>query len=381
MDDIKELRNIIDDTDNKICELLKTRMNASYKIAEYKKANSLPVLAPIREREILSRLCSIAGEELEMYIRTIYKTIFDVSRSYQTRLIGAEGENYKKILAAAENTDKVFPKRATVACQGREGAYSQLAAERLFVAPSIVYNSSFEGVFKAVNSGLCEFGILPVENSTAGSVNAVYDLLIKYDVSIVRSVRVKVDHNLLVIPGAKLSDIKEIYTHEQAISQCSTFISGLSGVSIIPYANTASAAEAVAKAQDKKCAAISSRFCAELYGLETLSESVQNLDNNYTRFICFTKNPRIYPGADRTSIMMIIPNKAGSLFRVLSRFNAIGLNLLKLESRPIPERDFESMFYFDVEESVEAPEFAELITELENTCEKFKYLGTYSEIV
>lgn len=379
--DITELRKIIDETDDKLCELLKTRMETSYKIAQYKKEKNLPVLAPIREREVLSRLSAAAGEELEMYMRTIYGTILDVSRSYQTRLIGAENESYKKIVAAAESTDKVFPKRATVACQGREGAYSQLAAERLFAAPNIVYNSSFEGVFKAVNSGLCEFGVLPVENSTAGSVNAVYDLLIKYDVSIVRSVRVKVDHNLLVIPGAKLSDIKEIYTHEQAISQCSNFLSGLSGVSIIPYANTAAAAEAVAKAQDKKCAAISSRFCAELYGLEALSQSVQNLDNNYTRFICFTKNPRIYPGADRTSIMMVIPNKAGSLFRVLSRFNAIGLNLLKLESRPIPERDFESMFYFDVEESVASTEFAELITELENTCEKFKYLGTYTEII
>ena len=379
--DIKELRNIIDETDDKVCELLKTRMETSYKIAQYKKEHNLPILAPIRERKILSRLSAISGEELEMYIRTIYKTIFDVSRSYQTRLIGSENESYKKIIAAAESTDKVFPKRASVACQGREGAYSQLAAERLFVAPSIVYNAAFEGVFKAVSSGLCEFGILPVENSTAGSVNAVYDLLIKYDVSIVRSVRIKVDHNLLVIPGTKLSDIKEIYTHEQAISQCSNFLSELKGVSIIPYANTASAAEAVANAQDKKCAAISSRFCAELYGLETLSQSVQNLDNNYTRFICFTKNPRIHPGADRTSIMMVIPNKAGSLFRVLSRFNAIGLNLLKLESRPIPERDFESMFYFDVEESVASPQFAELITELENTCEKFKYLGTYTEIV
>ena len=152
-------------------------------------------------------------------------------------------------------------------------------------------------------------------------------------------------------------------------------------MSVIPFANTAAAAEAVSQSQDKKCAAISSRFCAELYGLQTLSESVQNQDNNYTRFICFTKKPRIYPGADRTSFMIVIPNKAGSLFRVLSKFNAIGINMLKLESRPIPERDFESMFYFDVEESVNSPEFAELIAELESSCEKFKYLGSYSEIV
>ncbi len=379
--EIKELRDIIDNTDEQICELFKTRMNAAYEIAKYKKENNLPVLAPIREREILAKVSAKTGEELEMYARTLYNTIFDVSRSYQTRLIGKENESYKKIVKAAQNTPECFPKRATVACQGREGAYSQLAAERLFTAPSIVYNSTFEGVFKAVESGLCEFGVLPIENSTAGSVNSVYDLLIKYNVSIVRSVRVKVEHNLLVVPGTKLEDIKQIYTHEQAISQCSEFLACLKGVSIIPHANTAAAAEAVAKAQDKTCAAISSRFCAELYGLSALTESVQNKDNNYTRFICFTKEPRIYPGAERTSIMMVIPNKAGSLFRVLSRFNAIGLNLLKLESRPIPERDFESMFYFDVEESVASPEFAELISELENTCEKFKYLGTYTEII
>lgn len=379
--DIKELRSIIDETDNEICDLFKKRMDAAYKIAQYKMEHDLPVLAPVREREILSRLSVRAGDELETYVRTLYNTIFDLSRSYQTRLMGKEGESYKKILETAENTEKVFPKRASVACQGREGAYSQLAAERLFSSPGIVYNSTFEGVFKAVESGLCEFGVLPLENSTAGSVNAVYDLLIKHDVSIVRSVRIKVAHSLLALPGAKLSEITRIYSHEQAISQCSSFLSTLKGVSVIPFANTAAAAEAVSQSQDKKCAAISSRFCAELYGLQTLSESVQNQDNNYTRFICFTKKPRIYPGADRTSFMIVIPNKAGSLFRVLSKFNAIGINMLKLESRPIPERDFESMFYFDVEESVNSPEFAELIAELESSCEKFKYLGSYSEIV
>ena len=379
--DIKELRQIIDNTDTQICELFKTRMDASYKIAQYKKEHELPVLAPIREREILAKVSNSVGPELETYARTLYNTIFDLSRSYQTKLMGNENESYKKILEAAENTPKVFPKRATVACQGREGAYSQLAAERLFATPSIVYNATFEGVFRAVESGLCEFGILPIENSTAGSVNSVYDLLIEHNVSIVRSVRVKVDHNLLTLPGAKLSDVKEIYSHQQAISQCSEFLATLKGVSVIPYDNTAGAAEAVSKARDKRCAALSSRFCAELYGLEIAKESVQNVDNNYTRFICFTKEPRIYPGAERTSIMMVIPNKAGSLFRVLSKFNAIGLNLLKLESRPIHEREFESLFYFDVEESVNAPEFAELIYELENTCEKFKYLGTYTEII
>jgi chorismate mutase/prephenate dehydratase len=236
-------------------------------------------------------------------------------------------------------------------------------------------------VFSAIEKGLCRYGIIPLENSTAGSVNKVYDLMMSHNFRIVRSVRLKVDHNLLVKPGTKLEDIKEIYSHEQAINQCAQYLQKFNGVKIIPCENTAMAAKYVAQSADNSVAALSSRPCMKLYGLDCLEESVQDQGNNYTRFICISKNLEIYPGADRTSLMLVLPHTPGSLYKVLSRFYALGINLIKLESRPLPERNFEFMFYFDLDTSVYSPKFIELMGEMQNICEEFSYLGSYSEII
>jgi chorismate mutase/prephenate dehydratase len=268
-----------------------------------------------------------------------------------------------------------------VACQGVEGAYSQIACEKIFKSPSIMYFKNFDGVFNAIEQGLCKYGILPIENSTAGSVNKVYDLMIKHNFSIVRTFRLKIDHNLLAKPGTKLSDIRTIYSHEQALNQCSEFLSTLPGVKVIPVENTAVAAQMVSNSTDNTIAALSSRACATLYGLSTLASSVQDKDNNRTRFICISKELEIYPGADRTSVMMVLPHRPGSLYSVMARLNTLGINLTKLESRPLPDREFEFMFYFDLEISIYSEEFIELICELDEFCEEFKYLGSYSEVI
>lgn len=379
--DISELRNEINEIDEQICSLFVRRMNVALGIARYKKENNLPVLDASRERAVLQKVSNLTGEELEAYARTLYQTMFDVSRAYQSDLIGEKSELSKTVQALAEQAPAIFPKRATVSCQGCEGAYSQAAAEKLFQAPDIKYHPDWEDVFEAVSSGESDYGILPIENSTAGSVNRIYDLLAQYNVSIVRSVRVKVDHNLLALPSTKLEDIREVYSHEQAIQQCSELLASMTYAKAIACPNTAVAAKRVAESGDHTKAALSSRLCAELYGLTPLVENAQNSDANYTRFICIAKEPQIFPGADRTSLIITLSNKPGSLFRILSRFNAIGVNLLKLESRPIPGRDFDVTFYFDVEESVHAPEFARLLCELEQAGEKFRYLGTYSEVI
>ena len=245
----------------------------------------------------------------------------------------------------------------------------------------IMYFKNFENIFTAIEQGLCQYGILPIENSTAGSVKKVYDLMIKHNFSIVRTFRLKIDHNLLTLPDACLYDIKEIYSHEQAINQCADYLKNLPGVKVIPVENTAVAAQMVAQSGRKDVAAISSRSCAGLYGLSVLAASIQDEGNNRTRFICISKNLEIYPGADRTSIMMVLPHKPGALYRVLARLYTIGINVTKLESRPIPDREFEFMFYFDLETSIYSDEFVQLMCELDELCEEFKYLGSYSEVV
>ncbi len=380
--ELEKLREEIDGIDRELVELFKKRMNVSAEVAEYKRQNGMAVLDASRERALLSKISELSGEEFEEYSRILYSTILDISRSYQHRRLDISSPLYDEITDALENTQKLFPQRATIACQGVEGAYSQIAAEKLFSAPDIVFFSSWDKVFSAIEAGMCKYGVIPIENSTAGSVKKVYDLMISRKFKIVRTARIKIDHNLLAPSGVELSEIREIVSHEQAISQCSAFLSSLgANVKISRVENTAKAAQLVAGSGRRDLASISSRSCASQYGLSVLRPSIQDNGNNHTRFICITNKTEIYPGADRTSLMVVTPHKPGALYRMLSRFNALGINLLKLESRPIPDRDFEFMFYFDLEVSVYSPKLAELLSELERECEEFSYLGTYSEVI
>ena len=379
--DLNDYRKEIDSIDDQMTALFARRMNIAAKIAEYKKANGLRVLDARREKEKLRDIMEKTPDGLREYMSSLYSLMFELSRSHQGRLLGAAGELPAKIAAAIQDTPPLFPENAAVACQGVEGAYSEMACGRLFKRPNTFFFSSFEAVFSAIEKGLCRYGVLPLENSTAGSVNAVYDLMMKHDFRIVRSVRIKVDHNLLTNPGARLEDIREIYSHEQAISQCAHFLQELPNVKVIRCENTAAAARMVAESGRSDAAALSSRACMELYGLSCLAASVQDQGNNFTRFICIAKDLEIYPGADRTSLMMVLPHQPGSLYKALSRFYALGVNLNKLESRPMPERNFEFMFYFDLETSVYSPQFMQLMGELPELCEEFTYLGSYSEVV
>lgn len=375
--ELKDYRAQIDAVDDEIVRLFQERMDIAANIAAFKKENGLPILQTAREREKLADVTGKAREDMQSYLRVLYSLLFELSRTYQEK--GTRTPLYDKIENAIENTPRLFPRSATVACQGVEGAYSQLACEKLFVTPSIQYFRNFEGVFSAIEAGFCRYGILPIENSTAGSVNRVYDLMIEHNFSIVRSTRLKIDHCLLAKPDH--TQIKEIFSHEQAINQCAGFLKSLGNVKITCCENTAVAAQTVALSDRKDIAALSSRMCAELYGLKVVQSSVQDEGNNHTRFLCISKDTEIYPGADKTSVMMILPHKPGALYKVLARLYALGINLLKLESRPLPDRDFEFMFYLDLETSVYSEEFVQLMCEIGSICEEFKYLGSYTEVV
>ncbi len=378
---LEEIRGQIDQIDRQMVDLFKARMEAAAQVAEYKREKGLPVLDAGRERSLLGKIGDEAGEELADYAQSMYRTILAASRSYQNGKMGRGSKVYDGIRKALNDTPKLFPQRPTVACQGIEGAYSQIACDRLFKSPKITYVQTFDHVFKAVESGMCQYGILPIENSTAGSVKAVYDLMIRHNFYIVRSARLKISHNLLAKHGTRLEDVREVFSHEQAISQCAGYLAGLKDVKVNIVENTAVASRMVSQSDRTDVAALSSRFCAELYGLQTLQEGVQDQDNNYTRFICISKKPEIYPGADRTSLMMTLPHKPGSLYNVLAKFYALNINLQKLESRPLPGREFEFMFYFDIEASVYAPEMEQLFRDLEVDSEQMRYLGTYNEVI
>ena len=378
---LDQMRNDIDAIDSQIAELFRKRMETSLDIARYKKENNIPVLNSSREKEVLHKVSEQVGEPFDGYARFIFNTIFEASRSCQNNYWAKESDLAQEISEALENTPKLFPNKAVVACQGVPGAYSQAACEKLFEVPSIMYFNSFEGVFNAVEKGLCRYGILPIENSSYGSVGAVYDLMQNYNFHIVKSLRLRVSHNLMAKAGTKLSDVREIFSHEQAIGQCGEFLKSLKDVKVTVCENTALAAKMVAESDRNDVAAISSKECLDLYGLELLKNQIQVSDNNYTRFICISKNLEIYPGANRTSLMMVLPHTPGSLYKALSRFYALGINLNKLESRPLPDRDFEFMFYFDLDVPVYSPNFIQLMGEIQDICEQFEYLGSYSEVI
>ena len=379
--DINALRLEMDACNKQILEAFERRMDIASRIGDVKRSLGLRVTDPRRERQILSAIADQASPEFKSYATVLFSLLMEVSSAYQEHRMRPTSPLRERIEQALETTPKLFPQFASVACQGVDGAYSQLAAEKIFKRPNITFYRNFEGVFQAVESGTCEYGVLPIENSSAGTVNAVYDLMMEHDFHIVRTYRLKVDHNVLANEGAMLKGITEIYSHQQAINQCARYLEGMPHVKVTPVTNTAEAARMVAESGRTDVAALSSRACASLYGLSVLARQVNDSDNNYTRFACITKDLQVFPGADRTSLMMVAPHEPGALYKVLARFYALDINLTKLQSRPILGQDFEFMFYFDLDASVYSPEFASLVCELEDFCDDFKYLGTYSELV
>ena len=377
---LADSRAAIDRIDRELVKLFCERMQVSADVAEYKRAVGMAVTDAARERALLAKVSELAGTEMEENVRTLYATILAISKAYQHERLNTSSKLEHKISTAVKETSPIFPARAKVACQGVEGAYSLKAAEKLFSCPEVRFYKTFGDVFDAIDRGECRYGVLPIENSTAGSVTQIYDLMSNHRFYIVRALRLKVDHCLLAKPGTKRADITEIVSHQQALSQCAGYIAQLSGVKATPFPNTAKAAE-FAKSAPAGVAAIASRDCASLYGLEVLDTDIQDNANNYTRFICISKTPEIYPGADKTSIILTVPHKPGSLSRLLTQIDAMHINLTKLESRPIPGHDFEFLFYFDLESPIESPALLRLLGELESSSETFRYLGTYREML
>ena len=377
--ELSEIREKINAVDDQLLDLFLQRMDLSEEVAAYKNEHHQPILNKQREREILAKVVEKSGDR-ERFSYHLFSTIFELSRSRQAELITAPTKVEAQVKASLAAGGEVFPQTGLVACQGVEGANSQVACDRLLPRGNIVYVKSFEAVFSAVESGLCKFGVVPIENSSNGSVRAIYDLIQRKKFSIVRSTRLCIRHELLALPGVKMDDITEIYSHEQAIGQCSKFLNGLGGVRVIPCDNTAMAAKMVADSGSRHAAAISSHPCAALYGLQCVNDAIQDSDNNYTRFICITKDPVIYAGANRISLIIACDNKPGALYEILSKLAALGINMTKLESCPVTGRNFEFIFFLELEASVHEPGVLPMLEELERSCANFQFLGSYAEV-
>ena len=373
---IEELRTEIDKIDDQLSKLYLERMDVCQKIGEEKAKQNLPVDVSSRENAVLSRICKGVDEDKIVYLKQLYDEIFLQSKNYQSSLRDVRSPSVDKIREALSEEKKSFPISATIACQGVEGAFSGIAAKRLFEITDITYFKTFDGVFNAVEKGLCDYGVLPIENSTTGSVLPVYDLMKKHNFYIVRSIRLPVKQCLVAKdPKAKIT---KIFSHEQALAQCAGFIKGL-GATSVAVENTAIAAQMVAEMKEDNVAAVCSADCAKIYGLFIVREGIQDAEYNYTRFICISNKLRIFKGADKISVMTSLEHKVGSLNNLLSRFYTQGLNLTKLESRPVGGGNFEFMFYFDFEGDVESKGLLNIIADLENSSDKFVFLGSYKE--
>lgn len=376
--DLKDIRRQLDRIDQSMLELFLQRMALTDRVAAHKKQFGLPVLDKGRERSILREMSVRAGEHGDAAY-ALFTRILDLSRARQHRLLGRSSPVLEQLTAALAAPEESFPRSATVACPGVEGSNTQAACDKLFRSPNIFYVTNFSTVFDAVATGLCSYGVVPIENSYNGSVREVYRLLQEKGCSIVRSTTMPIRHCLLARRGTQLSDVRNVYSHPQALGQCVKFLSQLP-VRSIPWENTATAAKVVGARGDREDAAIASALCAELYGLDILASDIQDSEHNYTRFLCIAKTPRIYVGSRRISIIFSCPDSPGALSDILNLLAAQGVNIRKLESSPLPKREAEFQFFLELDADLRDPGIPELLAEMEQRCPQFTLLGCYSEV-
>lgn len=372
---LEQLRQEINAVDSQLLSLLLQRMQITHQVAAYKIEHGIPVLNAVREQEILERVAAQSDTYADG-MKIIFSTIMDVSRADQHRLMAAGTDLRDRLNAAQQMAFSSFSGK--VACPGVPGAYSAEAAEKMFPAGHLDYYTGFEDVFLAVKDGRADFGVVPVENSTAGSVHETYDHIIKYRFSIVQGYDLPIRHCLCACPGVALHQVKRVYSHPQGLSQCQDYIRA-HGLEVVEYSNTAAAAQYVSSCQMTDSAAICSRHGAQAYGLEVLDDHVQISSTNTTRFIAISRNLVINPDADKISLIFAVPHVTGSLYKVLGQFSMYGLNLTKLESRPHSMSGFKYNFYTDLTGNVKEEKTADLLCALSADLPEFTFLGNYKE--
>ena len=380
MSQLEQYRRQIDEIDAGLVELFLKRMEVTGKVGEWKRENGVPVLDAARERRVIAAKTALTDDPVRRAdLAELYETIMAISRRQQRTLVkeGAEDPGYAAYVEALYHVREPVA-QPRVVYQGEPGAYSEEAAVGFF-GPEV--NSKglpwFSDVFVAIERGEADYAMLPIENSSTGSIRQVYDLMAQYHYYVVGEYDVKVEHCLMALPGVAMEDIRTVYSHEQGLMQSEKFLDAHRDWKRVPTLDTAGSAKQVAETGDRTAAAICSRRAAEIYGLNILVEGTNHNSLNHTRFVVVSPVMELRPGRNKISAVFRLPHQSGSLHEILTIFSVQGLNLLKLESRPIPGRSWEYLFFLEFSGDLTAPGMDGVLHELSQLASEMRVLGNF----
>lgn len=376
MADLTEIREQIDNVDRQIVELFENRMKLCGEVAEYKISTGKQVLDTAREKEKIAKIESLVQEEFNKNAAgDLFKQIMAMSRKLQYQILAKHGMIND---VSFEAVDTIKKDKIKIVYQGVEGAYAHLAALQYFGENCNCYHvESWRDAMEEVKAGRADYAVMPIENSTAGSITQVHDLLIEYDNYIVAETDVKVEHALLGLSEADIEDIKTVYSHPQALMQCSRYLEEHREWKQISCLNTAVSAKKVFDEGDKSQAAIASREAAKIYGLKVLKEKINYADTNTTRFVIVGREKIYTKEADKVSICVEINHESGSLYNVLSHFIYNEINMTKIESRPLEDKNWEYRFIIDIEGKLGDAAVKNALRGISEEVNKFAILGNY----
>lgn len=366
------LRNEINEIDEQMLALFLRRMELCKGVAAYKKDNGLPIFQGSREQEIINKIRESSPENMADASALLFTEIMDISKCLQSEILTRDKVYDKPALFEPEKAE-------VIACQGSAGAYSEAACNKLFGENKpIRFMTNFKDVVGLVESGRADYGILPLENSTVGSIEETYNLMASHDLYINNIVRVEITHCFAVKPEADPEKVTRVYSKKEALAQCTNYIRS-AGLDPVEFANTALAAEMVKNSTDDTIGCICSKRCAEMNGLKIVEAQAADAYPNFTRFICFSKNFSVSEDANTVSAAISVPHAPGGLYRILTKFAVNGLNLKKIVNKPVAGKDFEAIIFLDFEGEYVDQKIAAFLDDLKTSMSYFKFLGNFSE--
>lgn len=379
MEELQQYREEIDRIDRELVELFCQRMAVTGQVGQYKLERGLPVLDAARERQVLQNKAQLVDGDLRPGVTTLFQTIMSISRRQQRDMTRERADNpgLPRFVQALSGV-RTPVEHPRVVFQGEPGAYSEQACVNFFgEGVQATGLEQFEDAFVALKEGRADYAVLPIENSSTGAIRQIYDLLAQYDFFLVGETTVKVDHCLMALPGATLDTITHVYSHEQGLMQSVRFLKQHPHWRQVPQSDTAGSAKMVAASGDVTKAALCSARAAQIYGLNILVRGTNDSALNTTRFMVVSPRMELREGADIISTAFFLPHEAGSLHEILTIFAVHGLNLVKLESRPLPQHSWEYMFFLEFTGNLNSPEIADVLHELSQTTGDFRVLGNF----